>query len=71
MINIKNCVGKRIVFSSNNSDATLSEGTVQNVVGDTVLIDNVWYKTDHISVMHITSNGINESNNNGEMLING
>lgn len=71
MIDIRNCVGKRIVFSSAKAEPTLSEGTVSSVVGETVLIEGVWYKRDSITVMHVLSNGINESNNGGESLING
>lgn len=70
MINIKSCVGKKVVYQQSNC-SILGEGVVKKVVGDTVMIDNTWFESSIIVVKHILSDNINESGNNGETLIYG
>ena len=70
MINIKSCVGKKVVYQKSNC-SILGEGVVKQIVNDTVMINNNWFESSSIVVKHILSDSINESGNNGETLING
>lgn len=71
-IDIKNCVGKKIVYKTNGSSAILEEGIVEQYINEnTVRVGGLYLDPKSVIVCAILSDSINESGNNREQLIKG
>ena len=70
-MNIRNCLNKRIVYTTLSSVVYFEEGVVQQLTPTAVNISGLWLDIEKIVVKEVLGNNINESGNCGETLING
>jgi len=70
-MDIKNCLNKRIVYTTSENMAFLEEGVVMQIANNSVNIGGTWVDIGRVIVKDVLSDNINESGNGGDQLIRG